>query len=68
MVLVLSDGSLVDEEVVAAWGFFRDSRKPILIAQLAQIDPPDRIRRSPRYDFSAEYKASLRQMVREMAR
>jgi len=68
MVLVLSAGSLEDADVSAAWEYFRDQRKPILIAQIAPVDPPDRIRRSPRYDFASEYKASLRQMVREMAR
>lgn len=68
MVLVLSADLAADEEANAAWGYFRDQRKPILIAQVAQVDPPDRIRRSPRYDFAADFKPALRQLVREMAR
>ncbi|MDQ7024256.1 MAG: DUF5679 domain-containing protein [Anaerolineae bacterium] len=64
MVYVLSDAALEDKDVIAAWQFFRDERKPIIIAQIAAIDPPDRIRRSPRFDLLADYKPALRQMVR----
>lgn len=63
MVYVLSGHAISDEQVVAAWQFFREQRKPIVIAQIAPVDPPDAIRRSPRFDFAAEYKQSLRQMV-----
>jgi hypothetical protein len=63
MVYVLSAAALDDAQATAAWQFFKASRKPIVIAQIAPADPPDAIRRSPRYDFSANYKASLRQMV-----
>ena len=63
MVYVLSPESLADEQATAAWQFFKSNRKPIVIAQIASAEPPDAIRRSPRYDFTADYKASLRQMV-----
>jgi hypothetical protein len=64
MVYVLSNAAIEDKHVVAAWEFFREQRKPIIIAQINPIDPPDRIRRSPRFDLTTEYKSSLRQMVR----
>jgi TIR domain-containing protein/uncharacterized protein DUF5679 len=67
MVLVLSETTLSAEDVTIAWQFFREKRKPILIAQVAAVDPPDKIRRSARYDFgSGDYKTLMRQMVREI--
>jgi len=63
MVYVHSEAALQDDDVRAAWEFFRENRKPIVIAQVAAVDPPDRIRRSPRFDVSQDYKPSLRQMV-----
>lgn len=67
MVFVLSESALSAEDVSAAWQYFREKRKPILIAQLAAVEPPDAIRRSARYDFgSGDYKSVMRQMVREI--
>lgn len=65
LVLVLSQAALDDAGVEAAWSFFREKRKPIVIAQIeAGVSPPDRIRRSARFDFLNDYKSSLRLMVR----
>lgn len=67
MVLVLSQTSVDAEDVRASWGFFRDNRKPIVIAQVDGSEPPDRIRRSPRFDFANnEYKVTMRQMVNQL--
>jgi hypothetical protein len=63
MVLVLSPQARADAKVTAAWQFFKQNRKPIIIAQVANAEPPDTIRRSPRYDFTADYKTALRQML-----
>lgn len=63
MVYVLSLASLSDDGVEEAWKFFRQKGKRIVIAQLELVDPPDTIRRSPRFDFTRDYKASFRQMV-----
>jgi hypothetical protein len=64
MVLVLSPNALADETVSAAWRFFRDKRKPIIIAQVDSAQPPDDIRRSPRFDYaSGDYKVTFRQMM-----
>ena len=67
MVYVLSPASLTDDTVVEAWEFFRKQRKPIVIAQIAKAAPPDPIRRSPRFDFTEEYKRAFRQMIQALA-
>lgn len=64
LVVVLSQAAIDDESVAASWSFFRDKRKPIVIAQVASVTPPDPLRRSPRYDVATDYKAALRQIVR----
>jgi hypothetical protein len=63
MVYVLSQSAVDDEQVVTAWQYFRSQRKPIVIAQLEAIDPPDPIRRSPRYNIANDYKSEFRQML-----
>lgn len=63
MVVVLSPAALNDASLDAAWTFFKGQRKPIVLAQVAAADVPDAVRRSPRYDFSADYKRALRQML-----
>jgi hypothetical protein len=63
MVYVLSLAALDDKGVEDAWKFFRQKGKRVVIAQLELVDPPDAIRRSPRFDFTSDYKTSFRQMV-----
>ncbi len=63
MVYVMSDSALNHEAVIKAWTFFREQRKPIVIAQIEGVDPPDRIRRSPRFDFISDYKQAFREML-----
>jgi hypothetical protein len=67
MVLVLSSTSRDDNGVEIAWQFFRQHRKPVVIASVAPADPPDPIRRSPRFDFTADYKQALRQMLNALS-
>ncbi len=67
MVFVLSPGALLAGSVEAAWKFFKSKGKPIVIAQLAPVDPPDPIRRSPRFNFVTDYKAAFRQMVQALS-
>jgi hypothetical protein len=66
LVVLLSPAALTAAAVTTAWQFFKDKRKPILIAQVAAADPPDSLRRSPRFDFSADYKSALRQLVQAL--
>lgn len=69
MVLVLSAAALDDASNRAAWAFFRDKRKPVVIAQIDNAEPPDELRRSPRFDFSGgAYKSLLRQMMQALSR
>lgn len=68
MVFILSQAGLSAEDVEHAWTFFRDNRKAIIIAQVEDVAPPDRIRRSPRFNFDGnDYKTTMRQMVRQIA-
>lgn len=68
MVYILSPESLNNEQVAAGWQFFKGKRKPIVIAQVnAEAVPPDEIRRSPRFDFAADYKSAFRQMLQALS-
>jgi hypothetical protein len=67
MVYVLSPAALNAPSVASAWQFFKDKRKPIVIAQVIHADPPDPIRRSPRFDFSGDYKTAFRQMMQALS-
>ncbi len=67
MVYLLSPDALQAESVQAAWQFFKSKNKPIVIAQLAAVDPPDPIRRSPRFNFTGDYKAAFRQMIQALS-
>lgn len=67
MILLLSPAAVENKEVSSAWEFFREKRKPIVIAQVLAAEAPDMIRRSPRFDFSTgDYKSTMRQMLRQI--
>lgn len=68
MVYLLSPTALEDAGTAQALEFFREKRKPVVIAQIAPAEPPDRIRRSPRFDFAADYRAAFRAMLGELSR
>jgi hypothetical protein len=66
MVFVVSTAAARDETLSAGWQFFKDKRKPIVIAQVGG-EVPDALRRAPRFDFGADYKSALRQMVNALS-
>jgi hypothetical protein len=66
MVLVLSGSALKTETVEDGWRFFLDHRKPVVIAQIEAVDPPDDLRRRPRYDFDEDYKEAFREVVQAL--
>ena len=66
LVVLLSPEALGSEAVEKTWRFFRDKRKPVLIAQAGAAEPPDPIRRSPRFDFTGDYKTAFRQLVQAL--
>lgn len=67
LVVVLSPAALGDDATGAAWRFFKEQRKPVVIAQVAPAEPPDVIRRSPRFDLSGDYRAAFRQMIQALS-
>ncbi len=67
MVVVLSGAALASGEVRSAWQHFRERRKPTLIAQAEACAVPDELRRSPRFDFSQEYKTAFRELLQALA-
>lgn len=67
MVYILSGQALQADSVQTAWQFFKSKNKRIVIAQLAPVDPPDPIRRSPRFDFTRDYKSAFRQMIQALS-
>jgi hypothetical protein len=66
LVVLLSPAALQSEAVESAWQFFKDKRKPVIIALAAAAEPPDAIRRSPRFDFTSDYKTAFRQLVQAL--
>lgn len=67
LVLLLSPSALADPGVASAWQFFKSKGKPVIIALLAPIEPPDALRRSPRFDLAGDYRAAFRQLVGALA-
>jgi hypothetical protein len=67
MVVVLSGSALGAEKVEKGWQYFRDHRKPVLVAQIQTCDVPDDLRRQPRFDFTMDYKAAFRELVRSLS-
>ncbi len=67
MVVVLSPSAIESEEVVWAWSFFREKRKPVLIAQIADCDVPDELRHLPRFDFMSDYRAAFRLLIQAIS-
>jgi hypothetical protein len=63
ILVILSPAALEDEHTLAAWSYFRDHRKRIVVAQRDSIAVPDDLRRAPRVDFRGEYRPALRQLV-----
>jgi hypothetical protein len=63
MVVILSGSATNDVTVSKAWQFFKEQRKPIVLAQVSSSSVPDVLRRSPRFLMHESYKASLRQML-----
>nr|MBN1229904.1 toll/interleukin-1 receptor domain-containing protein [Anaerolineae bacterium] len=67
MVLVLSRATFNREELEDNWRFFQQRRKPVVIAQVEHCKVPDDLRRSPRFDFSEDYKSAFRELVQKLS-
>ncbi len=66
MVYVLSACALDDARLEATWRYFRTKNKPIAIAQVESVPPPDDLRRRPRFDLSTAYKTGFRQLLQAL--
>ncbi len=66
MIYVLTSTALIDAQVEAAWRYFRQKNKPIVVAQIENVAPPDELRRRPRFDLSTNYKAAFRQLLQSL--
>ncbi len=66
MIVVLSEKGAKADEVEASWTLFKKQRKPIVVALVSEVEVPDELRRSPRYDFASDYKAAFRQMIQTL--
>lgn len=63
MIYLLTPAALTDAHVESAWRYFREKRKPIIVAQLGGAAPPNELRTRPRFDLSSNYKTAFRQLL-----
>lgn len=67
MIVVLSRRALESDDVEENWRFFRDRRKPVVIAQVEACQVPDELRTRPRYDFGADYRTAFRDLIQALS-
>lgn len=67
LVLLWSPNALEDASLGETWGFFKQSRKPIVLAQVGNSAPPEALRRSPRFALDDDYKGALRQLLNTLS-
>jgi hypothetical protein len=67
MVVVLSNAAVHEEAVAEGFEFFKQNRKPVVVAQINAVELPDAIRRSPRFDFAVDYKTAFRAMLQALS-
>lgn len=67
MIYLLSALTPLDPVVEAAWRYFRSKNKPIVVAQIDTVAPPDALRRRPRFDLTTRDKAPFRQLLQALA-
>lgn len=67
MLVILTGQAAADEQVQAAWRYFREERKRIVVALKADVEVPDDLRRAPRIDFRADFRPALRELVQALA-
>lgn len=67
MLVILSPAALQAAHVQEAWAFFRQHRKKIVVAQKADVEVPDDLRRAPRVSLADAYRSALRELVQALA-
>lgn len=68
MVLVVSEGALTTASVHEAWAYFWGRRKPIMLVLADETEPPDELRRRPRFAMYQDYKRGFRELVQELSK
>jgi hypothetical protein len=68
LVIVLSGFTEKTTSVQQAWEYFRRQRKPVIVVQVEDVDPPDDLRSRPRYNFTTDYKTAFRGLVEVLSR
>ncbi|MFP4323093.1 MAG: DUF5679 domain-containing protein [Anaerolineales bacterium] len=68
LVVVLSSFAESTASVRDAWQYFQSQRKPVFVAQIEAIEPPDALRTRPRFDFTTDYKTAFRGLVEMLSR
>lgn len=63
MIVVLSEEALASDRMREGWQYFRDERKPVIVALAEPVDVPDALRRVPRFDFTGEFRTAFREML-----
>lgn len=66
MIYLQSAVTPIDPAVEAAWRYFRAKNKPLIVAQIDVVPPPDDLRRRPRFDLTTNYKAAFRQLLQAL--
>ncbi len=66
MVFLLTPAALHDPQIEAAWRYFRQKNKTIVVAQLGTTPPPNELRSRPRFDLGTNYKAAFRQLLQAL--
>lgn len=68
LVIVLSGFSEKTASIQAAHSYFRSHRKPITLALIESMEPPDDWRSRPRFDFTGDYKTAFRGLMEALSR
>ena len=66
MIVILSAASAADERITKEWTYFREEKRPVLVAVVAETDVPDGLRNRPRFDFVNEYKIAFRRLSEQL--
>lgn len=60
MIVVMTKAAYKNERVQQEWEYFRDQRRPVVVAYMKESEVPDALRSRPRFDFTDDYKMAFR--------
>ncbi len=68
MVVLLSQFTPKTAAATEAWTYFRQQRKPIVVVMTENVEPPDELRRYPRFAIYDDYKRVFRELMQELTK